>query len=1342
MSSLFHSPHSRRKVREVCIGRERHFRLYVILFSFLVWDVVGAVSYRFHACVNWHFLQHRAEIDFQNSQFFASNYSACNAMSDDWQPHVDMIVANSQHDFTINTPMWFQQQTLEDMGVFLEQEHVVSTNLPVGSNIVINDAGLKQGGLSPCRLDDLSVENLHFFRRDGFIGFRGVRLGQVCGPKNWSTVPSTNFLIRWGLVVRPLNPSLGQVCGPKNWSTVPSTNFLICWGLVVRPLNPSLGQVCGPKNWSTVPSTNFLIRWGLVVRLLSPFCFGLDCWQRPQWNLIGGFRGAGRGVLEYNPFLAWIQKMKNICGHVCASSSCRCCHSCSESFVVIKQREYREDHFSKNISYHRKGPDFIIEPNWLFCSTYRIGEAKNPGPFHQSSLKIFHCNPTQLWGKVDEILNFGCGATFLSETSATAHAQSVMTKQLCKQFAGVQWSKPVSVYPQSTSNLRGLAGGTAIISGLPITPVLEPLPDDLANSDRIAEGVIQYAPGCYMYGAALYGPTMSNRYHDPLEILNRHANVAGQRAIRFEGPAIISGDLNVPLDHLQIWPTLQRAGWKDAHVLSQQLNGHEEEMTCSEATRHSFILINPPLVACLKECRTTKHFIFSQHPVLFADFAIENLQANSWVWKLPKSFDRFFNDEQIAQEVAEENIKRCKAQCDKYLAEGDTTSLAKQWAKCAEETLAAAAVDVEGNLIKVRKGHFGRDKGCPFAKRLPSTPVIKPPRKDHHCVQITQGTIEIRRYLKQLHRIQTLHAVAKTISRAGDRQQRKLFQAQHLWSLVRTAKGFTGGFDSWLFEKIGPSIPVDIPDMDFLDDLLKVYFEWFHKIETSLKLHKANCKKIDIIADIHHGGALAFREVREDKPNPMMAIHFSNNVNIRRTRWPKQGRDCLIVAEPHDLNPTKEVVFQGQSRHIKYLGKDHIILDEPVKLRSNDMVLRQQDVTASPSSMHCKLKEAWTPYFQRDSFKEEEQNWDDTIPFINTLQSCSTMDLQPLTPEILQAAMNKTKIASARGCDAFSTKDYRKMPIPLWRLLCDLLRCIEQGAEWPKTWVVAKTLCLPKGNDPRSPMDVRPVTILAKAYRVWAKVRGKQIALHLASLVPPTVGGPCKGISSEIIAMLTSDIIEEHTNKSENLAGLVLDVVKCYNGIPRQPLNKAMERLGVHPQLIQAFHSMMNQMERHFEIAHTVGPAFQTSTGIVEGCGVAVAGMLVVAMLCESAVRQTSPNIYTVMFADNWSFMDKSPENIKEALSRVVALLDSFKMQISPHKSWSWALSTSQRKALATLEVKGNPIPVVLHATDLGVDQNYSRKCIHKTKNSKWDKTKGRLGLIKKPRFPRVLRKD
>ena len=55
--------------------------------------------------------------------------------------------------------------------------------------------------------------------------------------------------------------------------------------------------------------------------------------------------------------------------------------------------------------------------------------------------------------------------------------------------------------------------------------------------------------------------------------------------------------------------------------------------------------------------------------------------------------------------------------------------------------------------------------------------------------------------------------------------------------------------------------------------------------------------------------------------------------------------------------------------------------------------------------------------------------------------------------------------------------------------------------------------------------------------------------------------------------------------------------------------------------------------------------------------------------------------------------------------------------------------------------MKGNPIPVVLHATDLGVDQNYSRKCIHKTKNSKWGKTKGRLGLIKKAKVPKGFKK-
>ena len=89
---------------------------------------------------------------------------------------------------------------------------------------------------------------------------------------------------------------------------------------------------------------------------------------------------------------------------------------------------------------------------------------------------------------------------------------------------------------------------------------------------------------------------------------------------------------------------------------------------------------------------------------------------------------------------------------------------------------------------------------------------------------------------------------------------------------------------------------------------------------------------------------------------------------------------------------------------------------------------------------------------------------------------------------------------------------------------------------------------------PKTPLDIRPITVMSKMYRIWGKIRGGQVALHLASQVPKTIGGPCAQVSSEMIALYTSDRIEEALSEKSPLSGVVLDIIKCYNSIPRQPL--------------------------------------------------------------------------------------------------------------------------------------------------------------------------------------------
>ena len=76
------------------------------------------------------------------------------------------------------------------------------------------------------------------------------------------------------------------------------------------------------------------------------------------------------------------------------------------------------------------------------------------------------------------------------------------------------------------------------------------------------------------------------------------------------------------------------------------------------------------------------------------------------------------------------------------------------------------------------------------------------------------------------------------------------------------------------------------------------------------------------------------------------------------------------------------------------------------------------------------------------------------------------------------------------------------------------------------------------------------------------------------------------------------------------------------------PLRNLLCRLGVCQEYIHAFMQMLEQMQRRFEIAGHLGPPTYTTTGIVEGCGVAVACMLAVAILCYKTIEQKYPPLH------------------------------------------------------------------------------------------------------------------
>ena len=987
----------------------------------------------------------------------------------------------------------------------------------------------------------------------------------------------------------------------------------------------------------------------------------------------------------------------------------------------------------------RISDDVSQQTPWQFDLNCRVGEALNPGP---SELSIKSCNPTTIANRVEDFQEMLPAIIGVSESAATSTVQKMMTTKFREVGVSCEWSAPVPSYASSSSNIRGVAGGTAVLSPFPIRRTCEEFPDDIVASNRFCESHVQFRPHRFMSVISLYGPTDHFKYGDPNTVLNRLFSFAAQRSIRFCGPAVIMGDLNAPLSKLDVWPSLQAQGWIDAAEVSSLKNSHPLDPTYFEVSRHTFILVNRALGQSLISCRTVLHHLFAGHPVLDARFDLDCLLSPTKIWSLPKSFDRFLHDPVIAEEAACRRALQKQSALVEAIDKNDIDKFAKVWTNIAELTLSDSAVTADGKKQYIKPGHFGRASKCVFKEAHNNVPISKRARNGDYQPLMDQCSVELRRCTKQLHRLQSICRQVECLQRKFKFEA--LQQAHHLWDCIYLAKGFHHGFATWALDIAGLFIPRTLPPLALVVSLRDAFASWHSNNEKQAWLAKTKIKSLDIIADLSKGGKLAFQQVKTSPLSPLTQLHEKISAPIRKTAWSKGGEKVLFGGPFDAFDPNLPVRFQDQSSLIAAVKSDRIVLQEPFKLRSalsQDMILEQENILVEPKAMHSSLCKAWNSFFQRDNPDAVDNLSENENRLLNKIQSCQVMDLPEITGSDIQNAVMATKLASGRGSDGFSTLDLRKLPIILLDMLAILFKQIELGGVWPSRWSFAKTICLPKTESARSPYDVRPVTVMARMYRVWGKIRGKQVSVLLSQTIPPEIGGPCKGVAADMIALLTSFKIEKSLLEHEVLAGIVIDIVKCYNTVPRGVLLQLLRKLGTPPGVLRAFRAMMCQMQRFFELMQSCSDLHATTAGIIEGCGFAIPSMLSLGILAFRVLQTEAVECECAFFADNWSLYASDSSLLTKGFEALKTVISDLSMKIAPSKSWSWATDSHTRKQLESLCVENQPIPVLSHAKDLGVQQCYTKQKRKAVVASKLVKAKNKLAVIKKVKVPRGCKK-
>ena len=278
------------------------------------------------------------------------------------------------------------------------------------------------------------------------------------------------------------------------------------------------------------------------------------------------------------------------------------------------------------------------------------------------------------------------------------------------------------------------------------------------------------------------------------------------------------------------------------------------------------------------------------------------------------------------------------------------------------------------------------------------------------------------------------------------------------------------------------------------------------------------------------------------------------------------------------------------------------------------------------------------------------------------------------------------------------------MPDACLEDLLDIIGEVENGAPWPSQVVTGIVAALAKTPEAKTTNQYRPICIFTFTYRVWASIRAKQCLRFLEGLVPHTLLGNIPGKSPKQLWFHIQQAIEYSYAQGAEIAGCVVDIVKCFNVLPREPLLSLAKLLGFPTEVLVPWESALTQMTRRFQVRGSTGRAINSSCGFPEGCPLSVVGMVLCNIIGEVYMICKNPKIQTWSFVDNLETVAKCAAEALQSMEDLAEFCSLLGLQLDANKSYVWCNTPDGRKLIRDHNQIGK-----LFARDLGGHLNYSK---------------------------------
>lgn len=926
---------------------------------------------------------------------------------------------------------------------------------------------------------------------------------------------------------------------------------------------------------------------------------------------------------------------------------------------------------------------------WLYASgfLFRIGEAKNPGPVAQG-LTIGCLNPSGILHKAatfSSLPNKGNAIWGVSESHLSRQGLNKFRQELEFRKSRYRFlpGAPAPLRSQSATSLGGKQVGTGFLSDIPGRQLQPSWPKEAWDEARFNMHSF-FVQGHWVHAACFYGYAYRAESTEVRQITDQMLSHITQRLVfALRGKRVIVGDFNQLDGNLlqtEIWRFL---GWKEIQLLDNQLTGRPISKTCKNTTTKDFVWISPELQPFFEGVETTE--LYMDHTVLCAHFRPFGKPTKIPVWRKPAEIDWTSINNQIPT-------------CDFEVEVDDSNFHIQKIAEEFETRVDKVLQQQNGSLHQRQKG---RSKTTEVRMVHEHCSPITPSRHGEKVPLFHGTSLQHKQWFQQVRRLQSL---VRLCSKPSPFTIGQLTHMNREWRAVLQSSGFPGGFPTWWKNTAfrTPDAPVSLPwEVPKLSELIAVATSFdcaFQQLEQLLMRQLKQKAQENRIAN----PSKIFSDVKKPRVSPITMLDDSIRVAAEITDR-ENGR--ITLQKPASFDDSRPVfVENGPSLHLKQLDEQHVqsqdIADVP-----DIFVLRQDHFEADLQNLFHRFGQEWKSRWDRH-LDVPSDHWEPICEVFKTLvPPGEPAPYEPISLQQWYDALRGKKRRAATGPDGWARQDLLHLPQDLTMSLIQMLHAIESGKPWPQSVVTGLVYSLEKVENAAKIHQYRPITIFSLIYRTWSSIRARQCLVHLAKYAPARCCGNIPNKSTTMIWMGIQSLIEQAEEDGTKVSGSMLDIVKCFNHLPRMPIMETCIHLGINDKVIRAWSSALCQMERRFHIRGATGPGIKSSTGCAEGCAMSVVGMLAINILVDAWMVWQSPSVHLWSYVDNLEITTREAEDAIHGLNNLRRIMDILDLQLDDDKTFLWSNDAADRKL-----IRESNLPVKFWARDLGGHVQYGKQ--------------------------------